>query len=118
MSRRECHFDENGYYRWGVDTDKPLDYVIVFPAQEIPTGERKDEYGNSRYKLVDDKITLVPQEPTIEQIEEKRIQEVNRQIAEKTPDMLRRQLSWDEMLIEVQAIDDAIKEQINGTAKE
>ena len=108
--RMECHFDGNGYYRWGVQTDKSIDYETVFPASLIPDGKRKDEYENLRFKRVpnpafgkqiDDgmdgihedtrqytSIVLEPQTPTTEQIETIRVLKVKQIMAKQLPELI------------------------------
>ena len=62
------------------------------------------EWDEQEQKLIPKRKAVVDAET-----EEKRKADVNAEIALKMPDMLRRQLSWADMLLETKAIDDASK---------
>jgi hypothetical protein len=75
-------------------------------ADEDWVGLSKDkvEWDEAQRKLIPKRQATADRET-----EDRRQQDVNRKIGQALPDMLRRQISWSDVLAEAKAIDDASK---------
>lgn len=94
--------DENNYIiGWG--TTDTANEIVEYPWPEMyPIGALYDEFHNPIYKLVDGKIVKEPQQPTAEQLESKRKQNIVQDI--------RKTLTIDD---EIALVNKAIKAIIN-----
>ena len=91
----------------GIDGDQ----YALGPDQAIRIIDNAGWHGQRKSEIEWDeqnKIMIPKRQVALDaETEEKRQQDVNAEIAEKIPDMLRRQVSWEEMQAEAKTIDDA-----------
>ena len=120
---------EDGKVTGWIPTSKQPDYKTIFPAT-LPMFAKMleliDDYNKPFWELsvktravgkeengsdiLEYTVDVVEKriEPTAEEKEAKRIEKVNRKIADKMPDMLRRGISLEEQIAEAHAIDEEV----------